>query len=82
MPQWLLSTSMLSEVADGLFHAALPGADAVGAAEDRGGRHRRRLRQRAAETVVLFVGAAAARHLVDAPGVGRLRAAARTDCRA
>src|SRR3954470_12047537 len=25
-----------------LLHAALPGADAVGAAEDRGGRHRRR----------------------------------------
>src|SRR5438270_13674355 len=33
----------------GLFHAALPGADAVRAAEDRGGRHRWRLRQRAAE---------------------------------
>src|SRR5204862_2661698 len=29
---------------------------------------------RAAETRILFVGAAAARHLVDAPGVGRLRA--------
>src|SRR5689334_25103802 len=29
----------------GLLHAALPGADAVGAAEDRGGRHRRGDRQ-------------------------------------
>ena len=31
-------------------------------------------RQRSAETRILFVGATAARHLVDAPGVGRLRA--------
>src|SRR6202795_2844569 len=56
----------------GLFHAALPRADAVGAAEDRGGRHRRRARQRSTEPSILFVGAAAARHLIDAPGVGRL----------
>src|SRR3954454_3595212 len=56
----------------GLLAAALPGADAVGAGEDRGGRHRRRAGQRAAETPVFLVGASAARHLVDAPGVGRL----------
>src|SRR5713101_2980992 len=55
-----------------LFHAALPRADAVGAAEDRGGRHRGRCRNRSSEPQILFVGAAAARHLVDAPGVGRL----------
>src|SRR5487761_2421409 len=29
----------------GLLHAALPRADAVGATEDRGGRHRRRFRK-------------------------------------
>src|SRR5436190_14102971 len=43
----------------GLLAAALPGADAVGAAEDRGGRHRRRTRQRTAETRILLLGAAA-----------------------
>ena len=74
MPQWLLSTSMLSVMARGLLATALPGADAVGAAEDRGCRHRRCTRQRTAEARVFLVGAAAARHLVDAPGVGRLRA--------
>src|SRR3954447_19755592 len=57
-----------------LLHAALPGADAVGAAEDRRGRHRRRPRQRAAETMIFFLGTTAARHFVDAPGVGGLRA--------
>src|SRR5581483_11582803 len=57
----------------GLLHAALPGADAVGAAEDRGGRHRWRHRQRAAEACILLVGAAAAGHLIDAPGIGRAR---------
>src|SRR5512140_3740059 len=56
-----------------LFHAALPRADAVGAAEDRGGRHRRRFRKRSAEAVILLLGAATAGHLIDAPGVGRLR---------
>src|SRR5471030_253923 len=34
----------------GFLHTALPRADAVGAAEDRGGRCRRGLRQRPAET--------------------------------
>src|SRR6266478_3146496 len=58
-----------------LFHAALPRADAVGAAEDRGGRHRGRCRNRSSEPQILFIGAAAARHLVDTPGVGRLRIA-------
>src|SRR5207302_2697109 len=58
----------------GLLHAALPGADAIGAAEDRGGRYRRRPRQCATETRILFVSATAACHLIDAPGVGRLRA--------
>src|SRR5882724_2528155 len=38
----------------GLFHAALPGANAVGAAENRGGRHRWRLRQRTAELCILL----------------------------
>src|SRR5437016_8635306 len=51
----------------GLLHAALPGADAIGAAEDRGGRYRRRPRQCATETRILFVGATAACHLIDAP---------------
>src|SRR6266851_7979392 len=55
-----------------LFHAALPRADAVGAAEDRRGRYRRRARQRSTEPSVLFVGAPAARHLIDPPGIGRL----------
>src|SRR6185437_8118341 len=59
----------------GFFHAALPRADTVGAAEDRGGRHRRRFRQRATEAAIFLVGAAAAGQLIDAPGVGRLRAA-------
>jgi hypothetical protein len=31
---------------------------------------------------ILFVGAAAARHLIDPPGVGRLRIACKRDCRA
>src|SRR5882757_1955944 len=35
-----------------LFHAALPRADAVGAAENRGGRHRRRARKRSAEPAI------------------------------
>src|SRR5579871_820928 len=56
----------------GFLLATLPGADAVGAAEDRRGWHWRRFRQRPAETVVLL-GAAAAGHLIDAPGVGGLR---------
>jgi hypothetical protein len=53
--------------------AVLPGADAVGAAEDRGGRHRRRAGERSAEARVFLLGAAAAGHLIDAPGIGRLR---------
>src|SRR5258707_10894811 len=57
------------------FHAAPPSADAIGAAEDRGGRHRRCRRNRSAEPRILVVGAAAARHLVDAPGGGCLRIA-------
>src|SRR5258705_11767067 len=36
------------------LHAALPGADAVGTAEDRGGRHRRGAPPRSAETPVFF----------------------------
>ena len=61
---------------DYLLDAHLPGADAVGAAEDRRGRHRRRIGERAAEAVVLIGGAAAAHHLVDPPGIGRGRLAA------
>src|SRR6185437_5981789 len=57
------------------FHAPLPGADTVGAAEDRGGWHRWRFRQRSAEPAILFVGAPAARHFINPPGIGRLRAA-------
>src|SRR6267154_1330965 len=56
----------------GLFHAALPRADAVSAAEDRGGRHRRRFRKRPSEPSILLVGAADARALIDAPGIGCL----------
>src|SRR5258707_13009452 len=58
-----------------LFHAALPGADAIGASESRGGRHRGWSRNRPAEPRLLFVGAAAARHLIYPPGIGRLRIA-------
>src|SRR5258707_454019 len=58
-----------------LFHAALPREDAVGGAEARRGRHRGRCRNRSAEPRILFVGAAAARHLIDPPGIGRLRIA-------
>src|SRR6202008_3414705 len=54
----------------GLLHAALPGAEPVGAAEPRRGRHRRRTRQRSAETSVLLVGAAAARPFVEPPSGG------------
>src|SRR5215475_193972 len=57
----------------GLLDAALPGADAVGAAEDRGGRHRRRRRQAAAEARIFFLSGAAARKLIDTPGIGRSR---------
>src|SRR5689334_9555772 len=38
----------------GLLHAALPGADAVGPAEDRRGRHRWGDGQRSAEARILF----------------------------
>src|SRR5512146_133059 len=51
-----------------LLHAALPGADAVGAAEDRGGRHRRRLGEIAAEARIDLVGPLAARPFINAPG--------------
>src|SRR5579872_1388695 len=57
----------------GLFHAALPGADPVGAAEDRGRRHWRWFRQRAAETMIFFACRTAAHRLIDTPGVGRPR---------
>src|ERR1700749_3272750 len=56
-----------------LFHAALPGADPVGAAEDGGGRHRRRLGERNAEARIFLVGAAAACPFIDAAGIGRAR---------
>ena len=59
----------------GLLHAALPGADPVGSAEDRRRWHRRRFGQRPAEAMVLLRGAAAARHLIDSPGIGGLRIA-------
>src|SRR5258705_2706840 len=51
----------------GLLHAALPSADAVGTAEDRGGRHRRGAPQRSTGTPVFFVGAATARPLLNTP---------------
>src|SRR5713101_5777933 len=57
--------------------ASLPGADAVGAAEDGGRRHGRRLDQRIDQIVVFDL--AAARDLIGAPGVGRFgRAGERT----
>src|SRR5258705_12997693 len=37
-----------------LFHAALPRADAIGAGENPGGRHRGRPRNRTAEPQILF----------------------------
>ena len=54
----------------GLLHAALPGADPVGSTEDRCRRDGRRLGKRSAEPVILLLGVTAARHLVDAPGIG------------
>src|SRR3954452_15027664 len=54
------------------LHAALPGADTVGAAEDRRGRHRRRDGEIAAELGIDFVGLPPARPLIDAPGIGRM----------
>src|SRR5450631_1807635 len=54
-----------------LVETGLPGADAVAAAEDRGGRHGRRVDQRVEQFVIVDL---AARHLlVGAPGVGRFR---------
>src|SRR6266446_4734463 len=52
-----------------LVQAGLPGADAVGAAEDGGRRHRRRLGQRIKQ--VLLFDLAAAHDLIGAPGIGR-----------
>src|SRR5216683_5664619 len=57
-----------------LVDAGLPGADAVGAAEDRGGRHRRRLAERPGDVLVAVVDPLAGGELVDLPGVGRLGA--------
>src|SRR5258708_22403823 len=60
-----------------LGQAGLPGADAVGAAEEWGRRHERRLDQRVEHILVLDL--AAAHHLVGAPGIGRFgRAGERT----
>src|SRR4051794_27553404 len=53
-----------------LLHAALPGADAVGAAEDGGGRHRRRNGEFATELRIDLVGFPPARPFIDAPGIG------------
>src|SRR5580704_6975884 len=58
-----------------LVDAGLPGADAVGAAEDRGGRHRRRLAERPGEVLVAVLDPLAGGELVDLPGVGCLGAA-------
>src|SRR5882757_11297532 len=55
------------DLGGGFFHATLPGADAVGTAEDRGGRDRRRLGQSATETLVYLIGAVAAGEFVDTP---------------
>src|SRR4051812_41143176 len=52
-----------------LVQAGLPGADAIRAAEDAGGRHRRRLGQRI--QLVLVFDLAAAHDLIGAPGIGR-----------
>src|SRR5438270_3587445 len=54
------------------FHAALPRHNAIGAAENRGGRNRRRGRKPA---VIHAVDAFTACELVDAPRVRRARAA-------
>ena len=71
MPMWLAATSMLSAPRAGLLHAALPRDDAVGAAEDGRGRHRRR---RAHVLELGVVGhRVAARQLIDAPRVVGLR---------
>src|SRR4030081_3379038 len=54
-----------------LFHAPPPRGGAVCVAEERRRRYRRRARKPPAEPRILFIGAAAARHLIDAPGIGR-----------
>src|SRR5216684_3757271 len=57
--------------------AGLPGADAIGTAEDGGRRHGRRLGQRIKQ--VLLFDLAAAHDLIGAPGIGRFgRAGERT----
>ena len=75
MPQWLLSTSMLSEVAEVFSmqpcQAQMPSVRLKIAVVGTGGVSD----SDAAEAVIFLVGAAAAGHLVDPPGVGRLRAA-------
>src|SRR3954449_10605395 len=55
-----------------LLHAALPGADTVGTAEDRRGRHRRRDGEIAAELGIDLVGLPPARPFINAPGIGRM----------
>ena len=55
-----------------VVEAGLPGADAIRAAEDRGGRHGRRLRQRTRHMMVAVVHALPRGEFIDLPGVGRL----------
>src|SRR5260370_20411484 len=58
-----------------LVDAGLPGADAVGAAEDRGGRHWRRFGERPGNMPVWILDTPARGGFVHFPGVGRLGAA-------
>ena len=73
MPQWLLSTSMLSDIAVASSRqpcqAQMPSVRLKIAVVGTG-----RASERSAEARVFLVGAAAAGHLIDTPGVGRLRA--------
>src|SRR5580704_16510942 len=55
-----------------LVDAGLPGADAVGTAEDRSGGHRRRLAERSRDVLVAVFDPLAGGELVDLPGIGCL----------
>ena len=71
MPQWLLSTSMLSDIALASSRqpcqAQMPSVRLKIAVVGTG-----RASERSAEARIFLVGAAAAGHLVHTPGVGRL----------
>src|SRR4029078_11818460 len=87
MPQWLLSTSMLSEVAvvfsmqpcqaqmpSVRLKIAVVGTDGVSASAPPKRASYSPARRALATARCVLVGAATGAHVIDAPGVGRLRA--------